>query len=39
MSVFYLGEYELSVARDKLVFELTEITGNIWILEPARREE
>ena len=39
MSVFALGEYELSVARDKLVFELTEITGNIWVLEPTRSEE
>jgi Tol biopolymer transport system component len=39
MSVSALAGYELSVARDKLVFELTEITGNIWILEPTRRED
>jgi hypothetical protein len=39
MSVSPLYGYEFSVARDKLVFDLTEITGNIWILAPTRREE
>jgi hypothetical protein len=38
MSFAPLAAYELSVARDKLVFELTEITGNIWMLEPTREE-
>lgn len=29
---------ELAVARDKLVFDLTENTGNIWMLEPGGAE-
>ena len=28
------GDVGLSVARDKLVFSMDEISGNIWMLEP-----
>ena len=38
MSLYGLAAYELSVARDKLVFELTELTGNIWMLVPESGE-
>ena len=31
------GDSELAVARDKLVFPLGEVTGNIWITELRRR--
>ncbi len=28
---------ELAVARDKLVFDLTESRGNIWMMEPVEK--
>ena len=28
------GTYTISVAGDRLVFNLTETTGNIWMMEP-----
>jgi Tol biopolymer transport system component len=30
-----LNEFELAVARDRLVFPLAELSGNIWLMEPA----
>ena len=30
-----VGQLGLSVARDKIVFATSEITGNIWMMEPA----
>ncbi len=29
-----LGPQEISVARDKIIFNMAEITGNVWMLEP-----
>jgi dipeptidyl aminopeptidase/acylaminoacyl peptidase len=32
-----LGRFELSVARDKIVFNMTERTGNIWLTRLSNR--
>jgi hypothetical protein len=34
LSTLRLFEFELAVARDKLVFPMRELRGNIWLMEP-----
>jgi len=38
-STLSLSELELAVSRSGLYFPLAEVTGNIWLAEPASRSE